>query len=383
VNLALLLPAGLAALVALALPILIHLVRHSEQRVTVFAALRWLYGPARPRRRLRVEQLWLLLLRLLLIAALALLLAQPVWLGGWRESKPWVVLVPGVDPAIARAALPDIDASWHWLADEFPTVDKELNITKAPIASLLRELDAQLPANLGLTVVLPRELGGLDGERPLLGRAVDWRVVDGRMAEATVRADSTPLVVALRYAPDRESAVTFVHAAVTAWNVDEPEHYRIDSASIATPIGSEARWLIVLSSDLTSEVSDWVRNGGIALIDHRPDSSAAPLWRDESGKVLARAGAIGKGQLVELVPALTPKDLPELLDATFPQRLAELFRQPPPPTRGVAELAKPQRGNVDATPAKQSLDEPLALLIAVLFLAERIVAARSRRQAAA
>ena len=39
-NLALLLPAGLAALAALLLPLLIHLARRSEQRPTVFAALR-------------------------------------------------------------------------------------------------------------------------------------------------------------------------------------------------------------------------------------------------------------------------------------------------------------------------------------------------------
>ena len=41
-SLALLLPAGLAALAALLLPLLVHLARRSEQRPTVFAALQWL-----------------------------------------------------------------------------------------------------------------------------------------------------------------------------------------------------------------------------------------------------------------------------------------------------------------------------------------------------
>ena len=39
-NPLLLLPAGLAALAALALPLLIHLARRQQQRPTVFAALR-------------------------------------------------------------------------------------------------------------------------------------------------------------------------------------------------------------------------------------------------------------------------------------------------------------------------------------------------------
>src|SRR5690606_38671272 len=41
-NPLLLLPAGLTALTALALPLLIHLARRQQQRPTVFAALRWL-----------------------------------------------------------------------------------------------------------------------------------------------------------------------------------------------------------------------------------------------------------------------------------------------------------------------------------------------------
>jgi Aerotolerance regulator N-terminal len=383
VNLALLLPAGLTALFALALPILIHLVRHSEQRVTAFAALRWLYGPARPRRRLRVEQWWLLLLRLLLIAALALLLAQPVWVGRWRESKPWVVLAPGVDPAAAHAMLPNTDASWHWLAGEFPSVDKVPSAVNAPIASLLRELDAQLPADLALTVMLPQEVGGLDGERPLLNRAVDWRVMGGRMAQVAAPSDDHPIVVAVRYTPDRESSIAFIRAAVAAWNVGEPGRYVLDSAPIGTAIGVDVRWLIALSPDLPAEIAGWIEHGGTALVERRSASVATPVWRNESGKVLARTSANGNGRLIELAPALTTQDLPELLDGTFPQRLVELFRPPPAPTRALAAMAKPLQGMVDAAPARQALDEQLALLIAILFLAERVVAARSRKQPAA
>ncbi len=77
----LLLPAGLAALFALLLPLLLHLHRRTEQQPAMFAALRWLQGRQRPQRRIRFEEWPLLALRLLLLAALALLVAQPVLYG--------------------------------------------------------------------------------------------------------------------------------------------------------------------------------------------------------------------------------------------------------------------------------------------------------------
>ena len=61
----LLAPLGLAALAALALPLLIHLIRRLELTATEFAALRWISKRVTPRRRLRFERPWLLLLRLL------------------------------------------------------------------------------------------------------------------------------------------------------------------------------------------------------------------------------------------------------------------------------------------------------------------------------
>jgi len=97
-NAALLLPMALAALAALALPLLIHLARRSEQRPTVFAALRWLREKPRPRSRLRFDEWPLLLLRLLLLAALALLLAKPVLYGAQPRTAWLAVACSGSSP---------------------------------------------------------------------------------------------------------------------------------------------------------------------------------------------------------------------------------------------------------------------------------------------
>ena len=91
-NPALLLPAALAALAALIVPLLIHLARRSEQRPADFAALRWLRQKPKPRHRIRFDEWPLLWLRLLLLALLALWLARPVLFiarRGLHDENDW------------------------------------------------------------------------------------------------------------------------------------------------------------------------------------------------------------------------------------------------------------------------------------------------------
>lgn len=188
-SLALLLPAGLAALVALLLPLLLHLARRHEQTPTDFAALRWLRQKPKPRHRIRFDEWPLLLLRLLLLALLALWLAKPV-LSGADDTHPWIVVVPGVDVASAGEQASNADAQRHWLAPDFPSLDTPSPAGAPAIGSLLRQLDAELPPDTPLTVVVPATLQGADAERPKLSRAMTWTVVDGAMASASPPAST-------------------------------------------------------------------------------------------------------------------------------------------------------------------------------------------------
>ena len=240
-SFALLAPLGLAALAALAVPIVIHLVRRLELRTTEFAALRWISERIRPRRRLRFERPWLLLLRLALLALLAILLARPVLIEPPGAQASRVFVAPGSDLAAAHAAVSTSGADWRWLAPGFPAIETPPPSTSVPVASLLREADAALPAGATLAVVVPAQLSGLDGERPRLSHAVDWHVVPGTMPADEPATSRDKVEIAVRYAPSAEASLKYLDAAIAALNATGTHAYALDSQPQSTPIPDSAR----------------------------------------------------------------------------------------------------------------------------------------------
>ncbi|MEK0267367.1 BatA domain-containing protein [Stenotrophomonas rhizophila] len=186
----LLYPLGLLALAAWLVPLLIHLARRHQYAPLDFAALRWLQARIRPRQKIRFDAWPLLLVRLLLLAALALLLARPVLHGGAADTHAVTVVAPGLNGAALRGQ--DAEGDWRWLAPGFPALADGAPAPHQPLASLLRELDQRLPAGAPLTVYVPDPMPGLDGERPRLSRAVNWRPVP--LAPASARTATLPEV---------------------------------------------------------------------------------------------------------------------------------------------------------------------------------------------
>ncbi|MGN6520508.1 MAG: BatA domain-containing protein [Dokdonella sp.] len=386
-SFALLAPLGLAALAALALPILIHLVRRLQLERIEFAALRWIVVDAPPRRRIRFERPWLLLVRLLLLLALALLLARPVLEHVEVPVAERAYVVPGVAPAVARAALDRAGLDLRWLAPSFPGVEQALATDAVPLASLLREADAGLPEGAVLRVVVPRTLAGLDGERARLAHTLDWRVVDGAM-DAAPTADRSPIRFAVRYADEEASSLPYLRAAVAAWNAREPGRYVLDAAPVARGVPSDAHWLAWLAPSRPAEVDAWIEHGGVALVTH--DAQGDPFWRAADGRVLARSRTPGAGRVLALPLALAPEHLPMVLDAAFARLLRDALRgAPPAPDRADADAYEPipavGTAHADAplpAGARRPLDGWFVLLAGLLFLVERALATHAPRQVA-
>jgi len=389
VSLAFLIPAALAALAALLLPLLIHLARRSEQRPTEFAALRWLRQKPKPRHRIRFDEWPLLIVRLLLVALMALLLARPVLHGG-EAHTPYVAVAPGVDPAQARAELASKQARMHWLAPGFPSMDATPEAAKASLPSLLRELDASLPEDVALTVYVPERIDDADGRRIVLSREVVWRIVPGAMpADAAQKALAQPALV-VRHAPGREAAVRYLRAAALASQSPDAVA-KADTASADKPLPPDAKQVAwIVAGDVPAHVRDWTRKGGTLLLDadaRLPLPAEVPawatLWRDEQGATLIEGVAYGHGRVLRFTRALTPQAMPQLLDPTFPQRLrAALDSQRAMPSRVMASEHAPLTGGPTFAIAPRDLQPWLALLIALAFLLERWLATSSRRAVA-
>lgn len=385
-SLAFLIPAALAALGALLIPLAIHLARRSEQRPTAFAALRWLRQKPKPRHRIRFDEWPLLIVRLLLVALMALLLARPVLHGG-QSHAPYVAVAPGVDLAKARAAFESPQARWHWLAPGFPEVEAMPGAAHASLPSLLRELDADLPEEVALTVFVPERIDHADGRRIVLSRKIDWRVMPGALPADTASKASVAPSLVVRHAADRATAARYLRAASLAWQ-PTGSNSKVDSASTDQPLPSDAKQLAWLAAgDVPPQVRDWARNGGTLLLDVDAKladvSTWTSLWRNESGEALIEGAAYGRGRVLRFTRTLAPQAMPQLLDATFPQRLRDALEPPAAsPSRVLSAEHAPLTGGPTFPISPRDVQPWLALLIALVFLLERWLATSSRRAVA-
>jgi hypothetical protein len=381
---ALLAPLGLAALAAIAIPVLLHLLRGAHEREITFAALRWLADAERPRTRVRLHERVLLALRVALVAALALVLAMPVWRPEAEPGDAWVVVAPGAAPAAARGVAADVPAvEWRLLAPGFPPLEGASSGEAAPPMTLLRELDASLPADTALTVVVPRELGALDAERPKLAHAVDWRVADGRFPDATTEAPA-PAVrrLALRHEDAHDPQVAVVSALADAWRADGVA-VTVDAAAADAAVSANTDWLFWLAdTPWPAEIDRWIEGGGVALAVAREGAEGRAVIADDAANVVARERVSGAGRVLGLSAPLRPDALPALLEAEFPRRLLDALEGPgPAPGRAFAEGMAPARSAEDVPGPVHALELHAALVAALLFLAERLWATRRRREA--
>lgn len=378
-GVALLLPMGLAALAALIVPLVIHIARRSEQLPTDFAALRWLRQKPRPRSRLRFDEWQLLALRLLLLTLVALWLAQPVLFGA-RDGTPYVAVVPGADLTQVRTIVGE--GRGHWLAPGAPDLDQPRPTLTAPVASLIRQLDADLPPGAPLTVVAPRILDGADAERPRLSRPVTWRVVPGVMPARATTPVTVP-ALSIRTDPDYAEGTRYLQAAALSWQ-PPGRAADVETAALDGALPDTNRTLVWLGAGTVPPVLlGWVEAGGHALVASDaafPDGHRATVWRDDLDRPLIEIQPLGDGRLMRFTRPLVPADTPELLQADFPVRLRAALDGPDvAPARVAAADYAPLTGGRAFEQKPQDLRPWLAILIGVLLLVERWLATQRSR----
>lgn len=378
-SLTLLLPMGLLALAGLLVPLLIHLIRRPEQEITDFAALRWLRESVRPKHRLRFDDLWLLLTRLGLVSLVALLTALPVLKGDWRTTRHVIAVDTDVDLAAARKQFGDIEADWRWIAAGFPSVEEAIPPSAQALASLLRELDSTLAQKDRLTVLVPDEVAGLDAQRIALTHAVDWQQIAAKSRALGSESGPIKRTLVIRHGPEPLSGLRYLRAAVEVWSSLGQDQWQLDDQALAMPLPEKADGLIWLGAALPDSIRTWVEKGGRVLVVDGALGQGEPVWRDEQFEIVASEERLGRGAVIHLRAPLVPARLPSMLDADFPRRLQTLILPAPrPPDRAFAREVEPSV--IDRAQAEQqtSLISLMGLLMALVFLLERVLATRRK-----
>ncbi|MDT3486421.1 BatA domain-containing protein [Stenotrophomonas maltophilia] len=371
----LLFPLGLAALAAWLLPLLIHLARRHPYTPLDFAALRWLRAQIRPRQRIRFDDWSLLLMRLLLLAALALLLARPALTGPAPAPTAWTVVAPGLDATALRGTTEA--GNWHWLAPGFPAIDQVPPASTASLPSLLRELDAQLPAGTALTVHVPDPLPGLDGARLQLSREVQWRPQPIPVTAQPSAATSPRL----RVRSDASAAAQhWLNALQRAWGMQAPLAPLVaDALPERGEIGVWSR-----NGTLPANWQGWLRDGGRVVTAGKPAAEASILLRNAEGAPLLWQQRIGHGVLLSLPGDWDASGNAALRDPQLPRALLLALQPPASPRLGDAQDQAPHRAVLPATTPPVREPTPwLLLAVVLLFALERWMASSARRRVAA
>lgn len=388
-------PLGLLALLALAVPLLVHLWRPPPRTVRV-GSLRFLRDSTRPPvRHLRWREYLRLLLRLTLFSLLTLLLARPLWYRSLGAGTKWALRSPtaqlSAEAAESWRALLREGYEERWLAPGFPT-SRPANAS-APVDawSLLAEADARLPENGALAVAAPTTLATLRSARPELSRPVRWIAADSPVLERPpVPSPVRPLRVILRAAADRAEDARVVEAALRALAA---------SNTVALELGETAEpdWIVALGDVKLREVRARVLRdaetvspapagtsfaGGRLRERHAPVFEGAVLERDSRGDAILTDLFIDGYRCLRLQTRFRPASMEATESSALPAWLGRILAPPdrdvPNQDVRITSLGQAQPA-VRAEMPRPRLPEPLpADLTGLLWMATLLLFAAER-----
>ena len=183
-------PIWLYAITGIIIPIAIHFWNIKEGKAFPVGSIALLEKSTKQyTRTIRITEWLLLLLRCLLIIALAMLLAKPVKQQNFTNSKGWILLDDQNTKAVYDKFKPVIDSLLKagYALHRFDEGFKETNIKDAlastdtainqkPYWQLIKKADNKLPPSFPVYVFTTGFLKNFTGERPQVNAAVKWFV---------------------------------------------------------------------------------------------------------------------------------------------------------------------------------------------------------------
>ncbi len=183
-------PIWLWSALGIVIPIAIHLWNQQPGKVLEVGSIRFMDpSPSKRSSRLQLTEIWLLILRCLIILLLALFLAQPTWNSKTSQSNQGWVLIPRASMKMAYQAhqqgidsLLKLGMELHALETGFPELNLKSDSIKTnpsePVPNfwaLATQLEKQVPLNYQLHLFTPELLQYYRGVKPALHRSMVWK----------------------------------------------------------------------------------------------------------------------------------------------------------------------------------------------------------------
>jgi hypothetical protein len=184
----------LFALAALSIPVVIHLWNIRPGRTLKVGSITLIDGASQNSRSFKLHDLLLLLLRCLLLALLAFVLAMPLWQRHINslQIKGWVLLPRENLKESYQKFKPTIDSltkagyEFHYFNKGFEKADLNKVLTDpktvadstthlASYWSLIQRLDGQIPSSLPVYLFTPNRITYFNGEKPKVALSLKWQ----------------------------------------------------------------------------------------------------------------------------------------------------------------------------------------------------------------
>ena len=416
--LGLLTPGWLLGLVALSVPVALHLWSRRGGRPIRVGSIQLLLGaPPATRRSWAVQDPVLLLVRCAVLAVLTFALAAPYWAPRIGSESRWALVA---DDVAGRNVLVDslarVGLTVYPMDRPRSSLDRPQNLWSA-----LSEADRAAPPGTRFDLFAPQRLRYFRGVRPPIDARVEWHAREA--------------VAGLSSAPSPRRTARLVTMVVDASRTEDARYVRaaIEAAARATgvaaivtmgPASGPADWIVWLSArPVPAAVLERVSRGAILLTDagsaapherrsrillvdrptdawlaRRSDEAdaGATLWSDGSGRPLLTVTREGAGLHYRFHGRFHPDWSELVLRAAFPEALARIWAGPDSAdSRGddrpiaLSQLLPAHDSTAASSRApsgppmrRRSLFLPVWLLALVLFGIERWLAAQPRRRTA-
>lgn len=377
-------PTYLWAMLALAVPVAIHLLSRKEGQVMPMGSLRHLHETTSQQfRGLKLNEVLLLALRLILLLLLILWLAGLSWIKS--EKEKWVVVDRSLMNQPLALELADSLVSrgyeWHWLADNFPRRE----LIPAPVTnywSLMTDLKSKHLEH-GIVLSANRAVD-FQGEVVPLPDHIDWQTIE--------MPDTSGIAYQIPY-PDRtvvrrvntssvqtELVTDTLESAIDGPGIDSVrvaiitdknhnEDTRLIRATIAalqklpalvtTSDQKNADWIIWLSNEKIPDVPTKILFSEYTSSDPLLERVSFSRWRLNK---LSTEAILRQNFTVQLADLLTSNPaISQAIDAYDRRRLL------PPPSDEIRNAAT-------YLPTEPPVNAGLLILLVIVWMAERIIA---------